>query len=279
MKKYILFVLCIIIIFSYVFFPDYDNLQVTFVDVGQGDSTVLFFPDSEVMVIDAGEKSEVGSLITFLKSNRVKEIDVLVATHPHSDHIGGMTELLSEFKVSKVYMPKVVHDTSIYYSFLESITEQEIDVTEAKGGVSIYPEDSLIKADFLAPNSGEYEELNNYSAVLKVSYKDISFLFTGDAEAESEYEMLNQDYDLKADVLKVAHHGSNTSSTRRFIDAVSPKFAVISADGESYSHPHNETLDRLYGVNIIKTYEEGNISFETDGITLERKQDLYEIFD
>ncbi|MBO7208350.1 MAG: MBL fold metallo-hydrolase [Clostridia bacterium] len=276
MKRLLLVVLCIVFICGCTVTPD--NLQVTFIDVGQGDSSVLFLPGGDVMVIDAGEKSEVGSLVAFLKSKRVKEIDVLVASHPHSDHIGGMTELLDEFDVGKVYMPNVSHDTSFYYDFIKSITESEIPVTEAKGGVNIYPENSLVKAEFLAPNSGVYEELNNYSAVLKVSYKDVSFLFTGDAEDVSENEMLKMGYDLKADVLKVAHHGSNTSSTKRFIDAVSPDFAVISADGVSYSHPHKQTLNRLKDTNIIKTYEEGNITFETDGLTLKRKLDFYEFY-
>mgnify|MGYP003311959688 CR=1 FL=1 len=188
MKKLLLVVLCIIFICGCT--GSSDNLQVTFIDVGQGDSSVLFLPDGDVMVIDAGEKSEVGSLVAFLKTKRVKDIDVLVATHPHSDHIGGMTTLLKYFDVGKVYMPNVSHDTSFYYDFLKRITELEIPVTEAKGGVNIYPENSLVKAEFLAPNSGEYEELNNYSAVLKVSYKDVSFLFTGDAEDVSEKEML-----------------------------------------------------------------------------------------
>ena len=239
--------------------------------MGQGDSSVLFLPGGDVMVIDAGETSEVGSLISFLNAKGVSEIDVLVATHPHSDHIGGMTELLSNYKVSQIYMPKVSHDTLVYQNFLKSIIELNIPVDQAKGGVSIFPEDSLVNATFFAPNSSKYEEINNYSAVLKVSYKDVSFLFTADAEQLSEYEMLSKGYDLNADVLKVAHHGSKTSSTKEFIDSVSPKYAVISADGISYSHPHKETLKRLEDTIIIKTYETGNISFETDGLYLKRR--------
>lgn len=248
-----------------------DDLSVNFINVGQGDSSVLIMPDKQVMVIDAGEKDEVNSLIGFLDKRGITKIDVLVATHPHSDHIGGMVEVLKNYSVSKIYMPKISHDTATYKRFLQSIVDLEIPVTEAKAGVEVFGEGSPVSAYFVAPNGNNYEELNDYSAVLKVKYKDIAFLFTGDAEKKSETEMLSSGYDLSADVLKVGHHGSNTSTSAEFLRAVYPKFAIISADGESESHPHKKTLSRLNGINILTTFTDGTITFTTDGVTLERR--------
>lgn len=217
-------------------------LSVTFIDIGQGDSTLIKCGDS-TMLIDAGIYSERYNLISQLKSMGVNSLDYCVATHPHSDHIGSMSEVIYNFKVDTLMYPDCDSDSWNYV--FDACDEM---------GVSYYipePEDSFYLGDatvtvFSPSRNADYDNLNNYSIVLKVDYKDISFLFTGDAEAEVEAELLEKGYDLNADVLKCGHHGSSSSSSSRFVDAVNPAVAVISCGKDNdYGHPHKETVSTL----------------------------------
>ena len=247
---------------------DASQLTVTFVDVGQGDCTVITLPGGKTMMIDSGEKSEAGTVAGFLDDNGINKIDYLVATHPHSDHIGGMSEVVDNYRTDKIFMPKVSHDTNTYKNLLQSIKNKGLKVTAAKAGEYIF-DDGNISAQILAPNSAEYESLNNYSVVVKLVYGDTAFLFTGDAEKLSEEEMTERNYDLSADVLKVGHHGSKTSSCDEFLKAVSPEYAVISCDGVSYNHPNKNTVKRILKYvaedKILKTFEKGNVTFTSNG--------------
>jgi DNA internalization-related competence protein ComEC/Rec2 len=242
-------------------------LQVSFLDVGQADSILIKLPGGKTMLIDAGNNDDGKTVVNFLKSHGVKNLDVLVGTHPHEDHIGGMDDVIEAFDIEKIYMPKVTTTTRTFKDVLRAAEKKNLKITAARGGMSIPLEEGL-KADILAPNSSRYEELNNYSIVIKITYKDTSFLFTGDAEKLSEQEMLKKRYDLRADVLKVAHHGSSSGTSEEFLSAVSPEYAVISVGrNNDYGHPHRETMRRLtaHGVKVYTTADNGNLLFSSDG--------------
>jgi competence protein ComEC len=242
-------------------------LRVHFLDVGQGDCILVQFPNGQNMLVDAGKNDSAGTIIEYLQAMGITSLDYLVGTHPHEDHIGSLDQVIMRFPAGKVFLPKATATTRTYRDLLEAIAGKGLKVTTAKAGVSILDEEGL-SVRVLAPLSSSYEDLNNYSAVIKITYGEISFLLTGDAEAESEKEILESSAEIRADVLKVAHHGSSTSTTPAFLSMVKPEYAVISlgADNE-YNHPHATTLTKLKksGANILRTDEKGTIVFTTDG--------------
>lgn len=242
------------------------QLTVHFLDVGQGDSILIQFPNT-VMLVDAGPDENGAPVISYLKQQGVKKIDYLVATHPHADHIGGMAAVIKEFDITKVYMPKVTHTTKTFEDMLLSIKRKGLKITPARAGLDILDQDGL-QATFIAPCGSDYDSLNNYSAIVKIQYGSTSFLLTGDAEGISEKEMLDNGVDLRADVLKVGHHGSSSSTTPAFLKSVTPEYAVILVGAENkYGHPHQETLEHLAdaGVIVYRTDQEGTIVFASDG--------------
>lgn len=247
-------------------------MTVSFIDVKQGDCELIRFPDGRFMLIDSGENYYCDSVEKKLESSGCDKIDFLVITHPHTDHMGGMSSIISDFDIGEIYMPYAVTDTRAYENLLESINDKGLMVNTAKAGEKISISDEIL-CEFLAPVSKSYDELNNYSAVLKVSYNDSSFLFTGDAEELSENEMLERSYsELDCDVLKVGHHGSKYSSGNAFLDAVSPDYAVIECGlDNTYGHPHKETIDKLEkrNVDIYRTDLNGTVEFYTDGDAFE----------
>lgn len=245
-----------------------DNLVVHFLDVGQGDSAFIELPDGRCMLIDAGT-SEYGTAIAETVSDYgYSMIDYVVATHPHADHIGGMTNVVESCNIGEIYMPRASTNTKTFENLLTSISDKGMSINTAKAGVEVYS-DSSLKMEFLAPVSDSYDDLNNYSAVLKITYGSNSFLFTGDAEDISENEMLAYDYSaLSSDVLKVGHHGSDSSSTVEFLNAVQPQYAVLSCgQGNSYGHPHGEVIERLnaIGVHTYRTDQQGTTTVVCDG--------------
>jgi competence protein ComEC len=227
-------------------------------------------PSGKAILIDAGNNADGNAVVSYIKSQGVKKIDVLVGTHPHEDHIGGMDTVVNSFDIGQIYMPRATTTTKTYEDVLAAISQKGLKITAAKGGQTI-DVDPAIKADVLAPNSSTYDDLNNYSVVLKLTYKNTSFLLAGDAEDISEQEMVNKGYNLKADVLKVGHHGSDSSTTPAFLKAVSPKYAVISVGrGNDYGHPAPATLTKLAsaGIEIYRTDEAGTIIATSDGNTI-----------
>jgi competence protein ComEC len=248
-------------------------LKVHFLDVGQADCILIQGPTGENMLIDAGNNDDADTIISYLYTHGVKRIDVLVGTHPHEDHIGSLDTIIDTFEIGKIYMPKVTHPTKSFEGVLASIQNKGLKITAAVGGTAINFSLNTI-VEILAPNSPEYDDLNNYSAVIKLTYGKTSFLFTGDAEDVSENEMLAGGYDLKADILKVGHHGSNSSTTEAFVTAVKPSYAVISVGrGNDYGHPHEELLSRLSeaGIKVYRTDESGTMVFTADGDNIEVK--------
>lgn len=243
-------------------------LEVHYIDVGQGDS-ILIHLSGKTMLIDAGNNVDGASIITYIKTLNIDKIDAIVATHPHADQIGGMAEIINEFVVDKIYMPKVAHTSKTYENLLLAIKNKNLKVNTAKAGTTI-DLGNKIKIEVMALNRENYDNLNDYSAVVKIEYENVSFLFAGDAEAISEKEMVEKyGNKLKANVLKVGHHGSTTSTTLNFLNTVSPEYAIISVgENNSYGHPNQETLDKLKNIDIFRTDKLGTIVAKTDGQTI-----------
>lgn len=245
--------------------PATDNFKVHFLDVGQGES-ILIQTANHAILVDGGSASASQTVIDYIKSQGINKLDAVIATHPHQDHIGGLVSVIKTFPVERFYMPNKAHTTQTFANLIEAVNQSGAKRIQAKAGVSFEFDDA--KAEFLAPNSANYDSLNDYSAVLKITHGQNSFLLTGDAERVSEQEMLDAGYDLKATVLKAGNHGSNTSTTDAFLKAVSPDCAVISCGKDNeYGLPHQEVLSRLAaaGVGICRTDQLGTILATSDG--------------
>lgn len=256
------------------------DLQVYYLDVGQGDSELLFLPDGTTVLIDAGDRDCINSITGALKDFGVEQIDILIATHPHADHIGAMATVVRNFDIGTIYMPKVddsqTPTTVSYEKLLESIAKKDLKVKTGKAGITAY-KNGKVKLEFLAPNSSSYNNLNNYSIVAKLTYDDTSFLFLGDAERENLNEMLDRGYDLSCDVMKLGHHGSSNAISKKLMDAAQPSYGIISCGaGNSYGHPHREALKLLqqYDVTTYRTDEDGTILATSDGKTIQFQTDL-----
>lgn len=246
------------------------RLTVSFIDVGQGDAALLQLPNGQVMLIDAGTNQSGGVVVSYLEQQGIRRIDYLVATHPHEDHIGGMDQVINAFGIGSVFMPKVTTNTESFEAVLQALKERGKKITVAKAGVRVISQPGF-QVSFLAPCGSGYEELNDWSVVTRVQFGQTAFLLTGDAQTESEQEMLSSGANLQADVLKVGHHGSHNSSSWAFLKAVSPRYAVISVGaGNDYGHPHQITLSRLssIGARVYRTDLNGTVVITSDGRTL-----------
>ena len=244
-----------------------DLLKVHYLDVGQGDSIFIELPNNETMLIDAAESYQSENIINYLKNLNYQKIDYVIGTHPHTDHIGGLKDIINTFEIGKIYMPKVVSTTKTYESLLMAIKDKNLKINTAKAGTSIIDTDAL-KINILAPNNSTYTELNNYSVVTKITYGTTKFLFMGDAEKLSENEIKE---DVTADVIKIGHHGSNTSSSIDFIKKVNAKYGIISVGlNNKYNLPKEETITNWENsrTKIYLTNTNGTITAISDGTNI-----------
>jgi len=245
-----------------------DNLVVHYLDVGQGDSEILQC-GNQTMLIDAGTNDSTSILIQDIKNLGITRFDIVIATHPHEDHIGGMDAVIKQFNIGTVYMPDVTTSTATFTAMLKEIKNKNLTPVHPTAGMVFNLENA--QCTVLAPNSATYSDMNNYSIVIRVVFGSNSFLFTGDAEKPSEDEMLAKGYNLQADILKVGHHGSDTATSPAFLAAVSPKYAVIEVGtGNDYGHPHTVTLQKLTaaGVTIYRTDLNGTVTVTSNGSNL-----------
>lgn len=247
---------------------------VQFLDVGQADCTLITLPDGRNVLVDAGNKADGEKIVKYLQDLKVEKIHYIICSHPHEDHIGGMADVISYFDFDKIIMPYIANEdvdgSGIYEALLLTIKQIGKNVTTALPGTMV-SEDGLI-IECLAPRYSSYGNMNDYSAVMMISFKNTDILFAGDAEKTSEIEMVAEAYDkLDADILKVGHHGSSTATSEEFLDAITPKYAVISCGKDNqYNHPHSDVINKLNDADckILQTDTNGSVVFyiDDDGI-------------
>jgi beta-lactamase superfamily II metal-dependent hydrolase len=243
-------------------------LTVQFIDVGQGDC-ILAESDGHYMLIDAGENDKGAQVVSFLEEAGVSSFDYIIGTHPHSDHIGGLDDVIRAFPAENIILPPVAHTTKTYEDVLDAVEEAGVSLTRPVPGDSYALGDAVFT--ILAPVGDYGTDLNNWSVGIRLTLGDTAFVLCGDAESQAEQDMVNNGITLSADVLKVGHHGSSTSSCDAFLDAVSPDYAVIQCGkGNSYGHPHAETLKKLEkrNIEILRTDELGTITAASDGASI-----------
>ena len=246
-------------------FRDGSTLEVHFLDVGQGDATLIRCGEA-AMLIDAGNNSWGDDVRDYLEYQGIGDLDYVIGTHPDADHIGGLDVVMEAFDCGTVIMPDYEKDTQTYTDVTDVMEEKGYELTLPQVGM-VY---ELGEAAFtiVAPN-GEYgDNANDYSVGILLEHGENRFLLTGDAEEDSEADMLDNGIDLSADVLKAAHHGSRTANTEAFLERVNPEYVVISCgEGNSYGHPHAEVLNRLreMGIKVFRTDEEGTVVATSDG--------------
>lgn len=260
--------------------------QVYFIDVGQGDSELIRLKDSGIdILIDAGTRSTKQELADYLKELGVDDIDILIGTHPHEDHIGGMAKIIEEFPIGTLYLPETSDEmtptTKTYESLLDAAESKNVTVRTAAAG-DVLLEQGSTSFKVLSPSHTDYDNLNDYSIVTRLKVGDTAFLFQGDAETPVEEEILDSGADVSCDVIKLGHHGSSTSSSRAYLEAANPSAAVISCGvGNEYGHPHRETMDLLEKLSITpyRTDTQKTLLAETDGKTIVWQTELESVID
>ena len=243
-----------------------DVLRVNYLDVNQGDSIFIELPNKETMLIDAGERNYDKKVISYIDNLGYNKIDYVVGTHPHTDHIGGMASVIKKYDIGSIYMPKKQSNSNTFVNLLKTIKDKNLKINTAKSGVKIIDSDNL-KVSLIAPTK-EYNDSNNSSAVVKITYINRCFLFMGDAEVESESSITDN---VECDVVKIGHHGSDTASSESFVKKTKAKYAIVSVgEGNKYKHPYDFILKRWesIGAKVFRTDKLGDIVITTDGNNL-----------
>jgi competence protein ComEC len=253
-----------------------NKLKISFLDVGQGDAILIQSPSGQKALLDGGEDGDL--LLTRLNEEFPwwqKKIDIMILSHPHSDHVRGLNSLFGRYQIGQAIGTGIFHDSSVYEAWLENIKNNKLTLKTVRAGEVIdLGAGATLKVLFPIDDLKEQtiNNLNNSSLVLKLTYGQISFLLTGDAEEEVEKQLLDSGTDLSAQVLKVAHHGSSTATSDNFLKAVKPQLAVISVGkNNDFGHPHASTLNKLEasGAKILRTDQLGTIRLSADGVSIE----------
>lgn len=243
------------------------KLIVHFLDVGQGDSIFIELPNGKTMLVDAGENYHGQGIIDYVQTIGYHKLDYVVATHPHEDHIGSMPYIVRNFEIGSIYMPDVTANTATFESLLKAIKAKGLRVKNGRTGVHII-KDGELTADIIAPDKPDESNLNNSSIVLLLTFGNVSYLLTGDAETK---ELNAIRADMHATVLKAGHHGSKTSTTQTLLKKISPDVTVISCGkSNDYGHPHAEVLKMLKSANstVYRTDRDQTVIVATDGSSL-----------
>ena len=276
LKKYVILILLLssffYTFFSYVqknfFQVSNQNLQFHFIDVGQGDSSLIITPKGKTILIDAGDEAHAKKVVSYIREQGIEKLDLVIATHPDADHIGGMDKVIKNFDIGVFAMPDASAKTNQYKQIQRELKAKKMRATRLYQGDEVQIDDD-IDFEILSPVKGKkYDDTNEYSIVAKIVYKDTSFILMGDATMENEVDIINNVPDIDIDVLKLGHHGSSTSSSDYFITKTSPKIAIISCGkNNKYGHPHQEVMRVLkkHGVTPYRTDEMGDIVITSDG--------------
>lgn len=254
--------------------PEPQGLFVAFLDVGQGDCAFLQSPSGKTMLIDGGPESAFPTIDEFLTSRGVVGLDVVIASHLHADHIGGLIQIVDTYPIGNFYDPPFVAESETYFELLDALSESQATVSSPLAGAdTLIPWDDAVEVRILAPYETVYSDFNDTSYILHITYGNTSVLFAGDATALGEKLAMKAqpDHYFRSDVLKVGHHGSSDSTSEEFLETVQPSIAVISAGRENeYGLPDQELLDRLVaqGITIYRTDENGTVTLLLDGVNV-----------
>lgn len=277
MRKIIAMLTVILLVF-FTLLPttaDTTTLEVHFLDVGQGDCAIVLC-DGESMVIDGGPRGTSQFVYSYIHDTlQLTHIDYIISTHPHLDHVGGLASVLNAAPVDLILTPVTEWNSKAFNSMLKYAELQGTPIVVPQEGDTLQLGGAAITILHCWPEAVQQSRTNDSSIVLRIDYGEISFLFTGDAEDWSEYMMIDAGVNLKANVLKVSHHGSGTASTEEFLRAVQPEYAVISVGkNNEYGHPHKNVLDRLTttGAKILRTDKLGTIIIGSDGESITVQQ-------
>lgn len=248
-------------------------MYVHYINVDQGDA-ILIQVNNKNLLIDSGPKSHKKQLVKFLNDLNISKLDYVIATHPHEDHIVNMNTVLNSYKVQSFYAPKVYSYTKSFEQMIDSLKSNNLKINPIKRGCNTINLGFQTNVEVFSPINDTYDNENNYSPVIKISFGNNSFLFTGDAEKEIEDKLILLNDDLKADILKVSHHGSSSSTSDSFLNRVSPKYAVISVGKNNiYDHPNDTIISKLntYNIDILRTDIQNNITLISDGTNISYK--------
>ena len=254
------------------FSEEKNSFKVHFIDVGQGDS-ILITVNNKTLLIDSGPKDSENQLLSYIREQNIKKFDYVIATHPHEDHIGNMDKIIYNYTVGAFYSPKVTTTSKTFEDMVESLLSKNMKINVLKAGTSSMDLGDNTSITIFSPNKTYYENLNNYSPIIRITYGNTSFVFTGDAEIEIENEVLSTNPSLKSDVLKLGHHGSKTSTSENFFKAIDPSITVISCGRDNkYNHPSTETKDLLkkHRPKCFRTDLDGTIVLESNGYEIRR---------
>lgn len=251
------------------------NIKVHYIDVGQGDAALIQV-NNKNMLIDSGSKSAEKELLLYLDKLNIKKLDYVIATHPHEDHIGNMDEIIKKYNIGQFYAPKITTTTKTFEDMIKALKSKNLKINIIEDGANTINlgDNTDIQTFSPSPNLKD-KDLNNYSPIMKITYGNNSFLFTGDSEKPNEDYVLSKGYTISSDVLKAGHHGSTTSSSEKFLEKVNPSVTIISCGTDNkYGHPNKETLDKLEKIKskIYRTDKDGTIVLVSDGKEIWREK-------
>lgn len=245
-----------------------EKLEIDFIDVGQADS-ILIESNGSFMLIDGGNNEDATRITSYLKERGVKKLEYVIGTHPHEDHIGALDTVIKEFQIGEILLPEIAHTSQTFEEVLNAISDKGLKITKPVSGDTY--EIGVAQFVILGPNKDYGDNYNNWSVGIKLIYGENRFIMCGDAEQEAEEDIVKTGIDIQADVLKVGHHGSTTSSSDTFLNAINPKYAVVSCGKDNtYGLPDSEILKKFKsrGISVFRTDLQGTIIARSDGTTI-----------